>query len=88
MEFDFEDGRYPVPAHRHVNPDRSEGGWVADTAFVAPTAHVAAGARVYGTARIFGTAHIDGNARVFGIKVTNAALVKAALVIANVFVTT
>jgi hypothetical protein len=27
--FDFGDGE--VPAHRHVNPDGSEGGWVADT---------------------------------------------------------
>lgn len=35
-EFDFGDG--PVPAHRHRNPDGSEGGWVADTAHVAAVA--------------------------------------------------
>lgn len=30
--FDFEDGRGPVPAHRHRNPDGSVGGWVSDEA--------------------------------------------------------
>ena len=30
--FDFQDGNGPVPAHRHINPDGTTGGWVADTA--------------------------------------------------------
>ena len=74
--FDFGEG--PVPAHRHVNPDGSEGGWVADTATVEPTAYVGpdaqvfenarvgGDAQVYGTARVFGTALVYGTARVFG----------------------
>jgi len=28
---DFKDGKGPVPAHRHINPDGTVGGWVADT---------------------------------------------------------
>ena len=36
--FDF--GFGPVPAHRHRNPDGSEGGWVADTAQVSGSARV------------------------------------------------
>ena len=34
--FDFGSG--PVSAHRHVNPDGSQGGWIAETARVALTA--------------------------------------------------
>ena len=30
ITFDFGDGRGPVPAHQHINPDGSVGGWVAD----------------------------------------------------------
>jgi len=37
-----------VPAHRHRNPDGTEGGWVADTATVAAKAHIGRYARVYG----------------------------------------
>ena len=37
-----------VPAHRHRNPDGTEGGWVADTATVAAKAHIGHYARVYG----------------------------------------
>ena len=37
-----------VPAHRHRNPDGTEGGWVADTATVAAKAHIGEYARVYG----------------------------------------
>lgn len=29
MNHDFNDGNGPVPAHRHKNPDGTEGGWVA-----------------------------------------------------------
>ena len=32
VTFDFGDG--PVAAHRHINPDGYEGGWIADTARV------------------------------------------------------
>lgn len=68
--FDF--GAGPVAAHRHVNPDGSVGGWVADTATVDATAHVGADAQVYGnarvsdTAQVYDTARVSGNARVSG----------------------
>lgn len=63
--FDFEDGKGPVPAHRHVNPDGSEGGWVADTAAVEPTAYVGHDARVYSSAWVGGEARVDGKAKVY-----------------------
>ena len=49
--FNFHDGNGPVPAHRHTNPDGSEGGWVANTA------------RVYGNAWVYGNAQVSGNAQ-------------------------
>ena len=57
--FDFGSG--PVPAHRHRNPDGTEGGWVADTAIVEPTCFVGSDVKVSGNAMI------SGNAKVFGI---------------------
>ena len=36
------------PAHRHINPDGSEGGWVAERAHVAPGVHVGPQATIYG----------------------------------------
>ena len=59
--FDFDDGKGPVPAHKHPNG----GGWVADTAKVAKTAYVGAEARVYGNAMVFGNARVYGDARVY-----------------------
>jgi len=44
--FDF--GFGPVKAHRHTNPNGSEGGWVADTANVEKNAWVSGDARVSG----------------------------------------
>lgn len=64
--FDFGDGRGPVPAHRHRNPDRSLGGWVAETAFVAPTALVVPEARIYQQAQVLDRARVSGKARVSG----------------------
>ena len=46
LTFDFGDGRGPVPAHRHINPDKSEGGWVADSATVAVTTTIHVNAMV------------------------------------------
>ena len=62
--FDF--GSSPVPAHRHLNPGGSEGGWVADTAYVAPTAYVGPDAQVYGSAWVFDLAVVYGSALVSG----------------------
>ena len=60
--FDF--GYGPVPAHRHRNPDGSEGGWVAETARVAETVYVGKDARIWGNARIFDNVRISGNVRI------------------------
>lgn len=64
MTFDF--GRGPVRARRHVNPDGSEGGWVAATAKVDPGAYVGRDARVFGTASVRAPARILDSARIFG----------------------
>lgn len=64
--FDFGDGNGPVPAHRHINPDGTVGGWVADTAFVASSAYVGQYAKVYGKAHVCGHARIDECAQVYG----------------------
>jgi len=50
--FDFGNG--PVPAHRHVNPNGTAGGWVADTTRVDPSVHVGMYARSYGKAVVEG----------------------------------
>ena len=60
MEYDFEDGNGPVPAHKHPNG----GGWISDTATVSATAYVGNNARVCGDARVYGDALVYGNARV------------------------
>jgi len=62
--FDF--GLGHVPAHRHVNPNTSIGGWVADTAWVYGNARVYGDARVYGNAQVYGNAWVSGNAWVYG----------------------
>ena len=63
-KFDFQDGNGDVPAHRHQNPEGSEGGWVADTAYVAPTATLNYTAMVYGKAEVRYHASILNYARV------------------------
>ena len=62
--FDF--GYGPVPAHRHKNPDGSEGGWVAETAQVSGNARVSGNAWVYGNAQVFGNARVFGDAYASG----------------------
>ena len=53
---------FGVPAHRHTNPDGSEGGWVANTANVDCTSYVGRNARVSGNAWVSGNALVHGNA--------------------------
>jgi carbonic anhydrase/acetyltransferase-like protein (isoleucine patch superfamily) len=60
--FDFQDGRGPVPAHKHPNG----GGWVADTATVSDTAYVGPDAWVSGNAQVYGSALVSGSAQVYG----------------------
>jgi carbonic anhydrase/acetyltransferase-like protein (isoleucine patch superfamily) len=57
-------GSGPVWAHRHRNPDRSPGGWVAETAHADPESYVAERAEVFGNARVFGTSRVLDRARV------------------------
>ena len=63
---DFGDGNGPVPAHRHLNPDGSLGGMVADTARVASTVTVGPDALVYGMADVHDQAMILDRAQVYG----------------------
>ena len=60
--YDFQDGKGPVPAHKHSNG----GGWVEDTAQVFDAAYVGFYARVYGNARVSGNAEVYGDAEVHG----------------------
>src|SRR3990167_11397539 len=52
-QYDFNDGNGLVPACRHVNPNGSKGGWVADTAKVEATVYVWPDAAVFGNAQGF-----------------------------------
>ncbi len=76
-KFDFGNG--PVPAHRHKNPDGTEGGWVADTALVCGNAQVYGDAQVSGNAQVYGNALVRGDAQVYG----NALVCGDALVCGN-----
>jgi len=58
-------GHGEVRARRHRNPDRTLGGWVAETAHADSEAVVATDAVVFGNARVFGPCLILGRARVF-----------------------
>ncbi len=72
--FDFGDG--PVPAHRYINRDGTEGGWVADTAtitrhnvYIGAQARVSKYARISNEAQILGGhitdfSHVSGHARI------------------------
>ena len=82
MQHDFQDGNGFVPAHRHVNADGEQGGWVADTAWVASTAYVHENAQVYENARVYENAQVYGNAWVYG----NARVCGTALVYGNAWV--
>lgn len=55
-----------VPAKRHVNPDGSVGGWVAETASVSRTVHVGPKAEVYGTAKVRDCVQLKDEAQVYG----------------------
>lgn len=61
-EFDF--GMGPTPARRHVNPDGTLGGWVAETAHVEESCTVAPNALVFGNARVFSNSLILESAMV------------------------
>jgi len=60
--FDFQDGKGPVPAHRH----RNGGGWVADTASVADSAYVGPNAKVFDNAQVYSRAWVFGSAQIYG----------------------
>lgn len=64
--FDFGDGNGEVPAHRHINPDGSVGGRVADTASVDSSVYVGENVVVYGLARVSEESTLSDNVSVFG----------------------
>ena len=70
-------GHGPVLARRHRNPDRTLGGWVADTAHADPDAFVSEEASVFGNARVFGPCLILGRARVMDFARVSAGSVVA-----------
>ena len=45
--FDFGDGRGLIPAHQHINPDKSIGGWVADSVEFDAEAEVTIASKVH-----------------------------------------
>jgi len=70
-EFKFCLDQDEVPAHRHINPDGSLGGWVAETAYVDVSAYVDEAATVYDNARVLGSSIIEPFAKVCGNEVIN-----------------
>jgi carbonic anhydrase/acetyltransferase-like protein (isoleucine patch superfamily) len=65
QNYPFEYGN-PVPASRHRNPDRSLGGWVAESAYVLPDVYLGPNAKVFGEAEVSGNVRVLGNAEIFG----------------------
>ncbi len=61
----------PVPAHRHLNPDDTMGGWVADTANVDATVTVSKDSSIYGSAHIYGKVKVVGGSEVFEGAIVN-----------------
>lgn len=53
--YDFGDGRGPVPAHRHTNPDGSVGGLVSRNSTVSRNSFVSIGSTVIGSTVIDST---------------------------------
>lgn len=64
--FDFRDGNGPVAAKRHINPDGSIGGWVANTASVSETVILGPHATVFNSAKVSGNVKIFEQAQIFG----------------------
>lgn len=62
FKFDCQDGE--VPAYKHINPDGSEGGWVAETALVEDTCYVGPNAQVFEYASVTGTVQLLEDSRV------------------------
>lgn len=63
---DFGDKKGLVYAHRHVNPDGTLGGWVADTAAVDSDVYIGHLACVYGNAQVLEASKLEDCARVYG----------------------
>lgn len=75
---DFGDGLGPVPAHRHLNPDNTIGGWVAETASVADSVRIGFYATVFNSACVVGNANIKDGAKVY-----EKALLNGRVMVAN-----
>lgn len=72
-QMDFEDGRGPVTARRHLNPEGDFGGYVAITASVTADSRIGRGSVVFGNARVSSGARIKGNSRIGGTANVNGA---------------
>ena len=64
--YDFEDGRGPVPAHRHLNPNGKYGGWVEDSASVSGSVYLDYTVTVFGNANIFNEVTVMGLVKISG----------------------
>jgi hypothetical protein len=70
-----------VPAHTHVNPDGSEGGWVAETALVEPSVYVGPDSEVFGFATVTGFVRLEKDTAVSGYAcLSGNALIRSVLV--------
>jgi len=61
----FEGGDH-VYAKPHINPDKTKGGWVAETSLVESTCYIGPEAQVYEYAQIRDNARILGSASAYG----------------------
>lgn len=64
LAYDFGNGY--VLAHRHVNPDGSIGGWVANTAVVGSNVNISFDAEVFDNAILSNNVTLSDNAKVYG----------------------
>ena len=78
--FDFKDGKGPVPAARHKNMYGVVGGWVAQTAEVSKDAHIGYETLVYENAKVLGKARVMGRSQIRG----NATVDEEARITGNV----
>ena len=71
LTFDFCDGRGEVPAHQHVNPDATCGGWVEDNCIVSADSYISDNSSVYNNSSVDNNSRVD-NSRVDNSSVDNS----------------
>ena len=74
-KFDFEDERGKIPAHRHINKNGYEGGWVEDNCTVSEDSYVSSNSRVYNNSSVYNSrvdnSSVYNNSRVDNSRVYN-----------------